>query len=450
MMLREHLSALSSLHSSPSFCIQNFSCHESTQCKSRNKLSGHSHSTEQSWPWQLFGQQCHRCQQCQQCRTGPSNQHRYAMRLYRLCYLPNSQGILEVSPAVWLDGHLCCLTTLGLWMKVCAAWTDCWLNVSSAFTDIKVYVSKAEIHDRDSWVHQEYPESTPKHKTDLWVSSNLTWQGKLWKSMESFLLLRARHIDISGDGGLLDQMSCYLQHGLLRGLPLQNKAYQAYHFRLSEQKKMQKIELKASQCISYWCEVNISKQSQQHRTACAACAFHGMAPGAPPSHTVAPCKAGSCPTFAHRNLKSQSKLNKSEWQSSKTAEIICLLRQKVDKLFWDVDNGAKGVSSRTQAYLQDQRYLASSQPVPFQSPAELSTECPSLESGHSLLLPQPRSDDQLNKTQGSKRLRVRATYFALTAGAIHVSSKKEHEWRWQLTMSDRHALQVTQPISRSK
>lgn len=38
----------------------------------------------------------------------------------------------------------------------------------------------------------------------------------------------------------------------------------------------------------------MKQKSQQHRTACA---FHG-APGAPPSHTVAPCKARSCPTFA--------------------------------------------------------------------------------------------------------------------------------------------------------
>ena len=87
-------------------------------------------------------------------------------------------------------------------------------------------------------------------------------------------------------------------------------------------------------------------------------------------------------------LKSQSKLTKSG-QSSKTAEIICL-QKKVGKLFRDVDNGAKGVSSRTQAYLQDRSRseISGDQLTTAPSPAELSTECPSLESGHALLLPQ--------------------------------------------------------------
>ena len=61
-----------------------------------------------------------------------------------------------------------------------------------------------------------------------------------------------------------------------------------------------------------------------------------------------------CGALQGRKLPNLCADQKSRRDSSKAAEIICL--QQVGKLFRDVHNGAKGVSSRTQAYLQDQTY----------------------------------------------------------------------------------------------
>ena len=186
----------------------------------------------------------------------------------------------------------------------------------------------------------------------------VTWQGnygktieKLWKTC--FLLLWARHVDISRDGGLLDQMSCYLQHRLLRGLQSQNIAY---HFGPRSRNCKNRVE----SIFSYWYIWYEAKKS----TTSDSMRIHG-APVAPPSHTVAPCKAGSCPTFAQ-----VSRVRASWLSQDRAARLLksAVFRKKLENYseMWTMVQKACRLEHRHTCKIDhDRRYRGtSSQPLP--------------------------------------------------------------------------------------
>ena len=91
-----------------------------------------------SWPWQLFGQQCHRCQQCQQCRTGPFHQHCYAI-------FPVHKESWRFRPAVWLDGLVCCRVLSDDLCALCCLTETWWSKCSTSIWSWIVKVCAARI-----------------------------------------------------------------------------------------------------------------------------------------------------------------------------------------------------------------------------------------------------------------------------------------------------------------
>ena len=214
----------------------------------------------------------------------------------------------------------------------------------------------------DSWVHQvqECPESTPnenaKHKTNLWVSSHdRETMEKLWKTMENMLLAPLSQARwhfwrwwAAGPDELLSPAQIAQRPRVAKySLPL----------RPSEQ-KLQKPSWKHLLILIYliW-----SKKSQQHRTACA---FHG-APGAPPSHTVAPCKAGSCPTFAQVSRVRASWLSQDRAARLLKSSVVRKKLENYSEMWTMVQKACRLEHRHTCKIDQDRRYRGtSSQPLP--------------------------------------------------------------------------------------